>query len=106
MIRRKICASNRTIYMTDNSLILQSWNAYVAHIDLNTGVLSLGLMWNYSQSTWRHVRKFIALYSCILRPDIHLAMERLLKSKNGRKMMQLYIDEDYIKVTRDILLTD
>lgn len=98
--------SNRTITETKRYITLRSYEAYVAQIDCDKGTLTLGPLWDYSTTTWQHVRKFIALYSCILRPDIHLAMERLLKSKNGRKMMQLYIDEDYIKVTRDISLTD
>lgn len=95
---KRIQQSNRTVYITDKNITLQSYVAYVANIDKNDGTLTLGPLWHYSVTTWQHVRKFINEYIHYLNAQTHADMLRMLNSKNGRAYMQTLVDDGKVTV--------
>lgn len=97
-IMKRIRQSNRTVYITDKNITLQSYAAYVANIDKNDGTLTLGPSWHYSQTTWKHVRKFIEEYIHYLNAQTHADMLRMFNSKNGRAYMQKLVDNCTVAV--------
>lgn len=95
---KRIRQSNRTVYITDKNITLQSYAAYVANIDKNDGTLMLGPLWHYSVTTWKHVRKFINEYIHYLNAQTHADMLRMFNSKNGRAYMQTLVDNGTVAV--------
>ena len=100
---KKIRLSNRTVYIiNDNDIVLQSYNAFVARI--RHGRLILGPLYDYSSTTWRHVRKFIECYMSKLDGHDRAYMRAMLMSKNGHKTMQEYIANNIIPVIANVSL--
>lgn len=113
---KRIQQSNRTVYITDKNITLRSYDAYVAQIDKDEGTLTLGYLWHYSSTTWKHVRQFIEDYleslvewtnddECLY-SAAHGWMVKMLQAKNGRKYMQTLIDNSIIPVESDCTLYD
>lgn len=98
---RKIKLSNRTVYViNDDDIVLQSYNAFVARI--KDGKLTLGPLYDYSPTTWRHVRKFIDCYKSKLDSRTYIYMTALFKSKNGHALMKVYIASGIIPVVYNV----
>lgn len=98
---KKIQLSNRTVYIiNDDDIVLQSYNALVARI--RCGRLILGPLYDYSSTTWRHVRKFISDYMSKLDSRNYTYVHVMLMSKNGHKMMQEYIANSIIPVIGNV----
>ena len=113
---RTIKQSNRTTIIGARYVTLRSYDAYVAQIDKDEGTLTIGPLWNYSQTTWKHVRQFIEDYmeslvewtnddECLYSAS-HDWMVKMLQAKNGRKYMQMLIDNGIISVEDDWTLYD
>ena len=113
---RTIKQSNRTTIIGHRYVTLRSYNAYVAQIDKDEGTLTLGPLWHYSQTTWKHVRKFIEDYleslvewtnddECLY-SAAHGWMVKMLQAKNGRKYMDTLINNGIIPVESDWTLCD
>ena len=113
---RTIKQSNRTTIIGHRYVTLRSYDAYVAQIDKDEGTLTLGPLWNYSETTWQHIRKFIKAYmeslvewtdddECLY-SAAHDWMVRVLQGKNGRAYMQMLIDNGIIPVEDDWTLCD
>lgn len=111
---RTIKQSNRTTIIGPRYVTLRSYDAYVAQIDKDEGTLTLGPLWHYSVTTWRHVRKFIEDYieplvkwtnddECVY-TAAHGWMVKMLQAKNGRKYMQTLVDNDIIPMESDHIL--
>ena len=105
---RTIKQSNRATIIGPRYVTLRSYDAYVAQIDKDEGTLTLGPLWHYSRTTWKHVRQFIEDYTeslvewtnddeCVY-TDTHGWMVEMLTAKNGRAYMQMLIDNDIIPV--------
>lgn len=113
---RTIKQSNRTTIIGDRYVTLRSYDAYVAQIDKDEGTLTLGPLWYYSRTTWKHVRNFIEDYleSLVEYTDddrwmysaAHDWMIKMLQAKNGRKYMQTLVDNGIIPVESDWTLYD
>lgn len=113
---RTIKQSNRTTIIGDRYVTLRSYGAYVAQVDADKGTLTLGPLWHYSQTTWKHVRNFIEDYleSLVEYTDddqwmysaAHGWMVKMLQAKNSRKYMQTLIDNGIIPVESDYTLYD
>lgn len=113
---RTIKQSNRATIISDRYVTLRSYDAYVAQIDADKGTLTLGPLWHYSTTTWKHVRKFIESYIELLveytdddqwmYSAAHDWMTKMLQAKNGRKYMQMLVDNDVIPVESDCTLYD
>ena len=98
---KKIKLSNHTVYIiSDNDIVLQSYNAFVARI--RYGRLILGPLYDYSLTTWRHVRKFIDCYKSKLGKRTYVHMNVLLKSKNGHLVMQAYVASNIIPLVYNV----
>ena len=108
---RKIKQSNRTLIIGDRYVTLRSYDAYVAQIDKYKGTVTLGPLWHYSSTTWKHVRTFIEDYleslvewtkddECLY-TAAHGWMVKMLTAKNGRKYMQTLVDNGIIPVEDD-----
>lgn len=113
---RTIKQSNRTTIIGHRYVTLRSYDAYVAQIDKDEGTLTLGPLWHYSQTTWKHVRKFIEDYieslvewtnddECLY-SAAHDWMVKMLQAKNGRKYMDTLVDNGIIHVAPDDALYD
>ena len=113
---RTIEQSNRATIIGHRYVTLRSYDAYVAQIDKDEGTLTLGPLWSYSQTTWKHVRKFIEDYleslvewtnddECLY-SAAHDWMVKMLNAKNGRAYMQMLIDNGIIPVEDDWTLCD
>ena len=113
---RTIKQSNRATIIGPRYVTLRSYDAYVAQIDKDNGTLTLGPLWHYSQTTWKHVRKFITDYLEPLAEWTHDAeclstaahgwMNKMLASRNGRAYMQTLVDNGVIPVESDDTLYD
>ena len=113
---RRIKQSNRTLIIGDRYVTLRSYDAYVAQIDKYEGTLTLGPLWHYSSTNWKHVRKFIEDYmeslvewtnddECLY-TAAHGWMVKMLQAKNGRKYMQTLVDNGIIPIEDDCTLYD
>lgn len=113
---RTIKQSNRATIIGPRYVTLRSYDAYVAQIDKDEGTLTLGPLWHYSQTTWKHVRKFITDYmeslvewtnddECLY-SAAHDWMIKMLQAKNGRKYMQMLVDNGIIPVESGDTLYD
>ena len=113
---RTIKQSNRATIIGHRYVTLRSYDAYVAQIDKDEGTLTLGPLWNYSQTTWKHIRKFIEDYleslvewtnddECLY-SAAHDWMVKMLQAKNGRAYMQVLIDNGVMPVESDDTLYD
>lgn len=112
---RTIKQSNRATIIGPRYVTLRSYDAYVAQIDADKGTLTLGPLWHYSVTTWKHVRKFIEDYLELLvectddewvYTAAHGWMTKMLQAKNGRKYMQTLVDNGIIPVEDDWTLYD
>lgn len=98
---RKIKLSNRTVYIIDDEdIVLQSYNAFVARI--RHGRLILGPLYDYSPTTWRHVRKFITTYIHELNDIAYNQMYCMLHSQNGHATMREYIKNGIVPVLSNV----
>ena len=113
---RTIKQSNRATIIGHRYVTLRSYDAYVAQIDKDKGTLTLGPLWHYSVTTWRHIRKFIEDYieslvewtdddECLY-SAAHGWMVKMLQAKNGRAYMQTLVDNGIIPVESDWTLYD
>lgn len=98
---KKIKLSNRTVYIiNDDDIVLQSYNAFVARI--HDGKLTLGPLWDYSPTTWQHVRKFISDYTSKLDWRNRTYISEMFMSKNYHKAMQEFVANNIIQVIYNI----
>lgn len=113
---RTIKQSNRATIIGHRYVTLRSYDAYVAQIDKDEGTLTLGPLWYYSQTTWKHVRKFIEDYleslvewtnddECLY-SAAHDWMVKMLQAKNGRKYMETLVNNYIIPVETGVTLYD
>lgn len=113
---RTIKQSNRATIIGHQYVTLRSYDAYVAQIDKDNGTLTLGPLWHYSSTTWKHVRQFIEDYleslvewtkdaECVY-STAHGWMVKMLQAKNGRAYMQTLVDSGIIPVESDDTLYD
>lgn len=95
---RKIKLSNRTVYIIDDEdIVLQSYNAFVARI--RHGKLILGPLYDYSPTTWRHVRKFLANYRALLNDKYDdYVCTMLYNCKNGHQYFKNLVEQSLISV--------
>ena len=88
---------NQFIIESDNLIEFQSYKSLVASINKKTGILTLGIDWDYSNTTMRHLYLFIDDYKHYLKKDICELFIFLYREKNKRKYMQTLIDNKKIK---------
>lgn len=111
---RTIKESNRTTIIGARYVTLRSYDAYVAQIDKDKGTLTLGYFWDYSPTTWQHIRKFVKAYieslvewtdddECVY-STAHDWMLKVLSARNGRAYMQTLVDNGIIRVESDYKL--
>ena len=95
---KKIKLSNHTVYIiNDNDIVLQSYNAFVARI--RDGKLILGPLYDYSPTTWRHVRKFLLNYRAWLNDKYdNYVCTMLYNCKNGHKYFKDLVKQSLICV--------
>lgn len=88
---------NQFIIESENLIEFQSYKSLVASINKKTGMLTLGIDWNYSQTTMRHLCLFIDDYKYYLKKDIFELFIYLYREKNKKKYIQNLIDNKKIK---------
>lgn len=84
-MNKTIKESNRRTHITDDYITLVSYDAVVAQINKNDGTLVLGHYWDYSPTTWLHVRKFFDKYKMWLTDPYYGYVHTMLSSKNGHQ---------------------
>ena len=88
---------NQFIIESENLIEFQSYKSLVANINKKTGILTLGIDWDYSNTTMRHLYLFIDDYKHYLKKDICELFISFYREKNKRKYMQNLIDNKKIK---------
>lgn len=88
---------NQFLIESEDLIELQSYESLVASINKKTGVLKLGVDWDYSNTTMKHLYLFIADYRHYLKKDICELFIYFYREKNKRKYIQKLIDNKKIE---------
>ena len=88
---------NQFLIESEDLIELQSYESVVASINKKTGVLTLGIDWDYSNTTMKHLYLFIADYRHYLKKDICELFIYFYREKNKRKYIQKLIDNKKIE---------
>lgn len=88
---------NQFLIESEDLIELQSYESLVANINKKTGVLTLGIDWDYSNTTMKHLYLFIADYRHYLKKDICELFIYFYREKNKRKYIQKLIDNKKIE---------
>lgn len=88
---------NQFLIESDELIQFQSYNSLIASINKNKGTLTLGVDWDYSNTTMKHLYMFIDDYRHYLRKDICELFICLYMKKNKRKYIQKLIDTKKIE---------
>lgn len=89
---KKFYNKNQFLIESDELIEFQSYESLVASINKKTGTLTLGLDWDYSNTTMKHLYLFINDYKYYLKKDICELFAYLYREKNKRKYLQSLID--------------
>lgn len=88
---------NQFLIESDELIQFQSYDSLVASIDKKKGILTLGIDWDYSNTTMKHLYLFIDDYRHYLKKDICELFIYLYREKNKRKYIQKLIDNKKIE---------
>lgn len=88
---------NQFLIESDKLIQFQSYNSLIASINKNKGTLTLGVDWDYSNTTMKHLYMFIDDYRHYLKKDICELFVCLYREKNKRKYVQKLIDDKKIE---------
>lgn len=88
---------NQFLIESDDLIEFQSYESLVASINKKTGILKLGLDWDYSNTTMKHLYLFINDYKYYLKEDVCKLFINLYSEKNKRQYIQKLIDNKKIE---------
>lgn len=88
---------NQFLIESDELIQFQSYDSLVASIDKKKGILILGIDWDYSNTTMKHLYIFIDDFRYYLKKDINELFIYLYREKNKRKYIQKLIDNKKIE---------
>lgn len=94
---------NQFLIESDDLIEFQSYDSLVASINKKTGILKLGIDWDYSNTTMKHLYLFINDYKYYLKKDVCELFIYLYKEKNKRKYIQKLIDNKKIEYDKNMI---
>lgn len=87
---------NQFIIRGEGKTVFQSYKSEIAEISKN-GKLTLGIDWDYSITTLKHLYLFLNDYICLINNEIQKYIEKLPTKKNKKAYIQKLIDDGIIK---------
>lgn len=93
---RQLENKNQFVLEDNEKAIFQSYDSVIAEYDKINDILTLGIDWDYSNTTRKHL--YIFLEEIIPRfSQLHEDITSALLTKNKRKSIQILIDNNIIK---------
>jgi hypothetical protein len=93
---RQLENKNQFVMEDNQKAIFQSYDSVIAEYDKINDILTLGVDWDYSNTTRKHL--YIFLEEIIPRfSQLHEDVTSALLTKNKRKSIQILIDNNIIK---------
>jgi hypothetical protein len=93
---RQLENKNQFVMEDNEKAIFQSYESIIAEYDKENDMLTLGIDWDYSNTTRKHL--YIFLEEIIPRfSQLHEDVTSALLTKNKRKSIQILIDNNIIK---------
>lgn len=93
---RQLENKNQFVMEDNERAIFQSYESVIAEYDKINDILTLGIDWDYSRTTTKHL--YIFLEEIIPRfSQLHEDVTNALSTKNKRKSIQILIDNNIIK---------
>lgn len=93
---RQLENKNQFVMEDNERAIFQSYESVIAEYDKINDILTLGIDWDYSNTTRKHL--YIFLEEIIPRfSQLHEDVTSALLTKNKRKSIQILIDNNIIK---------
>ena len=93
---RQLENKNQFVMEDNQKAIFQSYESVIAEYDKINDILTLGIDWDYSKTTTKHL--YIFLEEIIPRfSQLHEDITSALLTKNKRKSIQILIDNNIIK---------
>lgn len=93
---RQLENKNQFVMEDNEKAIFQSYESVIAEYDKINDILTLGIDWDYSNTTRKHL--YIFLEEIIPRfSQLHEDITSALLTKNKRKSIQILIDNNIIK---------
>lgn len=92
---------NQFIINGKDDIYFQSYQSTIARIDSN-GILTLGIDWDYSRTTMKHLYLFLSDYYFNINKDFKLYIHEVLSSNNKKKALQKLIDNKIIEVKEEL----
>lgn len=92
---------NQFIIREEGKTVFQSYASTIAEIDKN-GQLTLGIDWDYSRTTLKHLYLFLNDYIILLNASLKEYIEELQNKTNKRTYIQKLIDNNIIQYNEDM----
>lgn len=102
MYIRQFYNENQFLIYDERKLVFQSYDSVVAEIDRKTGELFFGSDWDYSNTTRKHLYKFLNDYKYAISADLYAMIFRrgFEDCKNKKQFLQNLIDQKIIKIKK------
>lgn len=94
---------NQFLIESDELIEFQSYESLVASINKKTGTLTLGLDWDYSKTTTKHLYLFLNDFKYILNYEIREEIDNLNTVSNKRAYIQKLIDNKVIEYDENMI---
>lgn len=94
---------NKNQYLIRNGkeIIFQSYNSEIAKID-EKGNLTLGIDWDYSKTTSKHLYLFLEDYFSCLKKEIQENIYNFWNSKTKKQFIQKMIDKKIVNYDKNM----
>lgn len=92
---------NQFIIRGEGKTVFQSYASTIAEIDKN-GQLTLGIDWDYSRTTLKHLYLFLNDYIILLNANLKEYIKELQNKSNKKAYIQKLIDDGTIKYNEDL----
>ena len=92
----KFYNKNQFIIRGEGKIVFQSYESTIAVIT-EDGDLILGIDWNFSNTTSKHLYLFLNDFQYDLKEEIRIEIKKVLNSSNKRNAIQKLIDNGKIK---------
>lgn len=92
---------NQFIIRGEGKTVFQSYQSEIAEIDKN-GNLTLGIDWDYSRTTLKHLYLFLNNYIVLLNTNLKEYIKELQNKSNKKAYIQKLIDKNIIKYNKNM----
>jgi hypothetical protein len=92
---------NQFVIRGEGKTVFQSYNSTIAEINKN-GQLTLGIDWDYSRTTLKHLYLFLEYYICLFNEELKEEVHILRNKSNKKAYIQKLIDNGTIKYNENL----